>query len=142
MSDYDRDRGTRMAQEGWEGREDWEDREDREDRPARREKRERKQPKPVTYRYRFQNSPKKPVVLGSIFPKLGEIISTKQGPCKVLEVFWRTATDAVVMLQRVEPVTTSERLAVKDAVKDAIKKAARSDAAKKSVPNKTKSKGK
>jgi hypothetical protein len=112
-----------MAQEGWEERESWEDREDREDRPARRDKKERKQSKPVTYKYRFQNSPKKPVVLGSIFPKLGEIISTKQGPCKVLEIFWRTATDAVVMLQPTEPKTIPEKLAVKEAMKKSARSA-------------------
>jgi len=106
------------------------DREDREERPARYERREReKQRKPVTYKYRFANSPAKPEVQGVQHPKLGEIVGTKNhGPCKVAEVFWRTETDADVLLKRIEMEKLSpvEQLEVRGAL----------GAAQKSVPRK------
>jgi hypothetical protein len=111
----------------YEERYDRSDREDRDERPARRGKEKpdkRRQQKPVTYKYRLQNSPKRPQVHGVQHPKLGEIISTKDGSCKVLEVFWRTATDADVLLRLIETekLTTPEKLAVKDAAKKSVTK--------------------
>lgn len=88
------------------------EREEREDRG-----RGRKPQKPIRYTYRYQKSPKTPEVHGVTAPKLGEIISTKAGPAKVLEVFWRSATDADVLLQYIEAKTVPEKLAAADAVK-------------------------
>lgn len=122
----------------YEERYTWEDREDRDERPARRDDMKRKVQKPVTYKYRFQNSPqpqRKPEVHGVQHPKLGEIISTKTGPCKVTEVFWRSATDADVLLRRVETEAAKD---AKDA-KDAAKKSVTKPVQKKSFPKGKKS---
>jgi len=94
------------------------EREEREERG--RGERGRKPQKPIRYTYRYQKSPKTPKtpeVHGVTAPKLGKIISTKAGPAKVLEVFWRSATDADVLLQHIEAKTVPEKLAAADAVK-------------------------
>jgi len=82
-----------------------------------REERVRKPQKPIRYTYRYQKSSKTPEVHGVTAPKLGEIISTKAGPAKVLEVFWRSATDVDVLLRLVESETIREKLAAQDAIK-------------------------
>jgi len=88
----------------------------------REERSERKPQKPIRYTYRYQKSPKTPEVHG-VTPKLGDIISTKAGPAKVLEVFWRSATNADVLLRPVESETKSEKPEVKKAAPKAAPKA-------------------
>ncbi len=93
------------------------DRDERDERDRDDERPERKPQKPIRYTYRYQKSVKKPNVPGNVVPKLGEIISTKAGPAKVLEVFWRSATDADVLLHHIEPKTIQEKLEAQDAAK-------------------------
>ena len=61
--------------------------------------RERKVQRPVRYTFAVQGSVKVPTVHGTQF-RLGDSVSTSVGPCKVIEVFWRTASDARVLLRK------------------------------------------
>jgi hypothetical protein len=86
----------------------------------REERGERKPQKPIRYTYRYQQSAKTPEIVGGTIPVLGCLVGTKDGPAKVLEVFWRSATDADVLLRPVETQTMPEKLAAKDAVKKLV----------------------
>jgi hypothetical protein len=77
----------------------YERRSTRYDDDAPRHKR-RQQREEITYIFAVNGRPKPPTVHGDRF-KLGEIVSTSEGPHKVVEVYWIKETKARVLLRPV-----------------------------------------
>ena len=93
-----------MTQKRREGRESrqrlHDDDDDREYRGPRRSPRVE-----TEYTFAVHGRPKPPEVRAGLF-RLGDIVATSDGPHKVIEVFWITATKARVLLR---PITKDEQ---------------------------------
>lgn len=101
-----------MSQERHEDRESRRRSRDDDDREYRGRGRRRPPRVEIQYTFAVCGQPKPPEVRGDNF-RLGDIVSTSEGPHKVIEVYWITEAKARVLLRPVEVPKKAEKKAEK-----------------------------